>query len=819
MFEMEFNTNINQEVTEDALGEKNKAKRRLGGDDYYYRPPEANRKMRMAYNVSQTVWIKGVCGSGKTSFVADYLKNKKYVYYTALDTAPSEIVIPDACDKKSIIVIDDLYGISDAEYQNAWYEVIEKLVEREDIWTIMIARSDVPSWLHTLSIEHAFFRITMEDLCFSKEQAEEYLAQWGVHPSEETSVLMWTQSQGHPLFYKIAATELSQAANQDDLSVVYHARDQLYQYLDICVYSRWRPAIRDAFLKLSILGEFDLEMAVFMTNNSHISGILKEAMEIGDFIRFVNGQWSIMVRMRESMMMALYQEYDTEYVNGLIVRAGDCFRIKGKLMEALALYEKAGAERSIVELLVDFVRDNMSSGQCYELRHYLLKLPDETVRGSLELMAAMSMLQSIIMNEEESEYWYHELEEFMKRQTGAMREEARMRLLFLDIGLPHRGDLNSQELLAYAGSLVLNHKMTFQEFSVTENLPSQMNGGKDFASWSRYDTEIVQNIGTQLAAAMGKYGRGLLNLAIAESRFEKGEDYYEVESYAIKGRMEAESGGKTEQIFVSTGILAWTSIFTNRADNAMNLLNGFEDIAMRGGVAPQLLRNLNTFKCRVSLYQGRTAEINEWMKEAPDEYIEFYSLDRFRYLTKIRVYLADCKYEEANALLQKVEFYAEKMKRYQIQMECRVLKAILYFRMDNPKWQEELQEAVRFTEEYHFARILSREGVALLPLLKRAELKWQDQEFRKRVMSETEEMAKYYPAYLNTKTENAQIVLPEMAKKILILQSLGKSNEEIAKELDTSLGNVKYHNKETYKKLGVNSKAHAVTEARNRKLI
>ena len=77
-------------------------------------------------------------------------------------------------------------------------------------------------------------------------------------------------------------------------------------------------------------------------------------------------------------------------------------------------------------------------------------------------------------------------------------------------------------------------------------------------------------------------------------------------------------------------------------------------------------------------------------------------------------------------------------------------------------------------------------------------------------------MTKSYPSYL---TSRNNIVLGENALNILKLQSEGKSSADIAKELKISEATVKYHNKETYRKLGVRNKAAAITEARKRKLI
>lgn len=152
-------------------------------------------------------------------------------------------------------------------------------------------------------------------------------------------------------------------------------------------------------------------------------------------------------------------------------------------------------------------------------------------------------------------------------------------------------------------------------------------------------------------------------------------------------------------------------------------------------------------------------------------------------------------------------------------MESNLLKAILYYRMNNEKWINILQEVISHAEEYHFVRLLSREGAALMPLLRKGTFTWKNTEFHKEVEKETLFMADTYPAYLKTSTENANLILPENALKILRMQSMGSSTAQIAEKLEISTATVKYHNKQTYKKLGVKTKAQAVNEAKNRKLI
>lgn len=97
------------------------------------------------------------------------------------------------------------------------------------------------------------------------------------------------------------------------------------------------------------------------------------------------------------------------------------------------MYKIYDDTESISRLLVANARKNAASGNYYELRKYYLELPEEIIRENPVLMMGMSLLQSILMNVEESERWYHELEEYQKRAEGSEAREARGRLITLDI--------------------------------------------------------------------------------------------------------------------------------------------------------------------------------------------------------------------------------------------------------------------------------------------------------------------------------------------------------------------------------------------------
>ena len=101
-------------------------------------------------------------------------------------------------------------------------------------------------------------------------------------------------------------------------------------------------------------------------------------------------------------------------------------------------------------------------------KRYYLMLPEELICTSPVLMAGMSMLQSILMNQEESERWYHLLEEYAAKSEGSAKREARSRLLYLDIGLPHP----SLFCKRYNFSAVISlFKITFCQSNADQSFP------------------------------------------------------------------------------------------------------------------------------------------------------------------------------------------------------------------------------------------------------------------------------------------------------------------------------------------------------------
>ena len=810
---------------------------------YYIKPKHAIRRLKAADEENITAYIYGVSGIGKTELIIRYLNRRKYLMLDAGVLKREDLQIEKASQRK-IVVIDNLHELAMEDDCEDIKEAILSLIEREDIWVILAGRCAIMPWLVATRYREVFYVIEENELLFDERQARQFLKQNGILFTPKQMKEEIEYCKGMPLAYNMTAsvywqmlsnkgiTQPSEPFSDEEYQYMINVTyNQMWDYLEYHVYDRWSIQLQEFLMEVSIVDEFSIHLAEMITGRRDIEVLLDKSKWIGNFMIEVYNGNEVIYKLREEMLVSmrrrLRRKYTKDQIRSLYENAGLFYQLSHQPLRALELYEKIKDTERIASILIDNIREAPNKGYYYELKKYYLALSEQKILSSPELMCGMSMLQSLLLNIDESERWYRELEEYAKKHLGSQKRIAKSRLLYLDIGLPHRGTEQMIEILKKAYLLLLDKQVSLQEFSVTSNQASQMNGGKDFCEWSKRDREIAKSIGKIVEFILGKYGKGLVNLALAESFFEKGEDNYEVASLANKGRMQAEAGGKIEQCFVADGILAWLHVMTGKMSEAEELLTRFYKKA-QNECAEKLLPNIETFIIRCALYSGDKVMIKKWMENAPDEEQEFSIYDRFHYMTKVRVYLLTGRNEQAYHLLLKCGYYAKVMKRTYIDIEVKLLTAIVMYRMGDKTWDEILSKALTKAQEYHFVRIVTREGAAIRPLL--LETTWKpleladdkeqtrkNKQFWKQVLEETQKMTRYYPSYLKAGQES--VALSDTMIKILKLQADGLSKEKIATELSMSISNVKYHTQQIYKKLGVSNKAEAVMEAGKRGLL
>lgn len=778
----------------------------------YIKPKKAWKKLTAAYEIMQPTYICGATGFGKTELAKRFLGKKPYEYISCAECTDIDF---EKIFRNSIAVIDDLHLLNDKKKQ----QELAFFLKRGEVWTLLLCRSKIPSWLMQSCIELGMMIISENDLKLSAADMFGFFSDMGTDISPDEISILCRRCDGNALVLRYCAAKLAEGMRMGD-ELDSEVRSHFHEYLNNNVIPQWSGEVTDMLMKMSIVDEFTLPMAEKITDNPFAARILKQSAECGNFISYDNGVYTVRKILRDALQERAVRTFGTEKYNAFLLKAGMWYEANDQDKTAFEIYKKCGSYENIRDLLIRNAQNHIGVGYYFEMREYYFQLDERDIEKSVILMTAMSMLYSFMMDEEKSEYWYGKLKEYSKNSVGAERREALVRLVYLDIGLPHRGSADVLNVIKSVPALLFDKGLSLPEFSVTSNMPSVMNGGKDFCNWSPMDKELAKTVGKLVERVLGAYGKGLCSVALGESLYEKAEDNYEVLSLLSRAQIESESGGKLEITFAAVGLQSRLLVQEGNAEAAKSILDSFEKRA-EDEKNYKLFPNISAMKCRIDLMTGDTEAVKKWCEKAPDENAEFNVLERYRYLTKIRCYMALGEYTMAFSLIERLRYYAEKCGRKYISMELGILTAILKKRTDG-EWREDFMQTLKAVCKYRFIRIISEEGAAAAELLESVRNEAYDsgidKDWFEKVLLFSKKAAAYYPSYLKGRSA-AAADFSKTDLEIMRLQADGYSVTEIAKMLEMNSRTVKYHVQENYKRLGVSGKAEAVLAARNLKLL
>ncbi len=785
----------------------------------YICPNDAMQQLKKARTMGTPVYVSGFAGFGKTTLIKQFFGSGKYYYFSCRSGEPDLSVLPaHGTGKRRIpVVLDDLQLMFSPQNR----DTVLTLAMRKDVWLILISRSDDLDWFSRIYLDRSFTAIDESVLRFNSAMAKEYLAASEITASDEMIHKIIKVTGGNAYFFHGIVRSLPEGGRVTEK--IYQAVRKIFdRYLEFVIMPDWPRSLLDFLLQMSVVDDFNSELAEFVTGNPFVSKLINEAFETGNFISHTGDTYRIRPIVLDFLRKKAEEVFGTLNMNDYAYNAGLYYELHDDIPRALKLYEKSGKNGRIHGLLVRNSRRNPSNSYYYDLRKYYLKLPKSEILGDPIMMSGMSMMYSMIMEPDNSEYWYGQLQSYADHASGIRKREAIGRLLYLDISLPHRGSKSTAGILAQIPSMMMDQGIRLPEFSITSNMPSVINSGKDFCEWSRSDTAIFKKSGYMLQEILGKYGKGIASISLGESYYEKGEPLRLTLPLLNEGLLNAEHGGVMESVFSAIGIMSRIYLSEGQLKTAADLVDEFEK-RCREQDELSLIPNVRALSLRLALYNGNQAAVARWLKEAPNENREFFIMERYRYLTKIRTYLTANELTGARSLIDKLSYYAEQYDRHYLIMELGLLRSIVQFRNGSKSYNKTLLETLKTISDYNFTRIVSREGSAIYPLLKSVRdeavhSKDIDSDWFRKVYLETEAMAIHYPLYL--KPQNAGLMnFSENAITVLRLQAEGLTLQQIADRSQMKLETVRYHAKTNYKKLNVSGKADAVLAARNLGLI
>lgn len=767
------------------------------------------------------LFFSAPCGFGKTALaeaLLDSMPGNSMDRYRIrrLNVGAADFAIPSAAEDWDILLIDDLQLLQEERDLQTLCELIRTGAERR---FVLLSRGAPPGSLMAFQYAGLMTVLEAEDLLFDQNDIRVLLQNCGITTTDNELAAIRQESIGYPLGVNIIARYMS-GGRPFSKEIVAKGYREVFSYFEAAVYRRFDLPMRRFLLELAPFEQFDLEMARMVSGDPHAGDLLDWLLHNTSMLRCEDlHTFSFWPQFRTFLLWQMGREYTDEKRKAIFGRGGLYYELKEDYAHALACYTKGGDHSKVSDLLVRNAELHPGMGHYSEMEHYYRSLPESEIAASPSLMQGMSMLCALAMDYEGSERWYRELREFWKRceKQDAAGKQARGRLAWLDISLPQRGVDGLAATIPAVFTLLTNKELTLPSFSVTSALPSLMNGGKDFSEWSKKDDLLYKTMRIPVEAILGRDGVGLADCAIAESRFEKGEN--------ISGRMlslipkvnEIRQRGTPDMEFAVGGLLARSQLASGQSEDARHTMVSLRaQFAERG--LTRFLPNMDAMLCRMDLLNGELDSADAWYHEkAPRDPMHINVMKRYQYLTQAMVELADGRPDAARLTLAPLEAYVKNCARYIDSVHLHVLTAIALYRQKDDAWRDRLTQALETAAAYRFIRTISVYGTAVLPLLEELErvgsAKW-----HKQLMSEVRTQAAYYPNFLQPRLALSDTLTP-MELQILHLVCADKSNAEIAEIMNIKLSTVKTHVSHILTKLDVKRRSEAKTAARKLRLV
>lgn len=752
-------------------------------------------------------------GFGKTFFIKEILKDRDISYLSMKD---SNILEHLKNRKSKIYVFDDILSYKDKEIQLDIRDYIKTMPE--ETRCIFITRTSIPGFLKQDILFGYAQVLSKEFFLFDDEMIEDLLIKNRVMLRKEEIKELRKVTKGAPIAVRFAVLHL---VNGDTFSasMTQAVMNDILDYFDKPSFFEDTKEYITFLTKISFLPYFTSGMVDEILGISNSKEILQTIQRESTVLSINSGNYYELCTIAQELFQRRAKNGLCQAnFHDLFMRGAVCYEKMGDYRNAIELYEKCKEYNKISNLLIKNAHLHPGNGHYFSMEQYYRALPEEKILHTPELTCGMSMLESLLMRIKESERWYGILQEYYNRQVpdSIEQKEAKRRLLYLDIALPHRGIDGITEKVVETALFCKTEGGPVHSFCVTGNMPSLMNGGKDFSKWVPDCEYYFDSMKEAAECILGADGVGMPELIVAEAKFERGEENYSMILTDIAQVTERiNQTGTVETLFAGIGLRTRIYMAGGDMKAAVETLLQYRERVIKNKKT-RICANLDALFIRMKLLQGRIDEPAKWLAETEmsqhqNEYNRK-TIDFYIYITEVLVLISQDRLMEASTVLGRLLGTFVEYERIYCEIEAKLLLAIIHFRMGEDTWKSYLEDAVTKAETCSLVHIIAVHGNALLPLFKKYKPNI-SKDFLVKVMNALRKQSSFYPHYLYAK-HDFEGKLTGTEARVLDCICKGMSNSEISDALYISLNTVKYHIKNIYSKLHVNTRSEAMLAAK-----
>ncbi|MFP7492476.1 LuxR C-terminal-related transcriptional regulator [Terribacillus saccharophilus] len=705
---------------------------------------------------------------------------------------------------RGALVIDDFHLMTNS---NELYELTSFLEEMPDTFHIIVSGQVFPGLsFKRLLRQHQVLQITKRDLIFTDEEIESYIRnQLQQEPTDIAVQTIMQQTQGWAAGLQLIHMygQFQEDYSELQFSNVKVAR-QLIQEI---VYSLPENE-RNYLLSTSILNVMHVRLCDYIAGTRRGRVIMRRLRSQG----LLNENhrepgWFSYNKYFRTYLKEMLEMEDTD-IGELYMRASIWYENEQHLLTAIQYAWKAGDQPRVKKLLIQAAPDLLQNGRLDQLQDWMTKLPRRYIY-ELELGIIYGWVESLRNQPQLAQRHAHMIEEQLLRRELQLDEEAEKRH-FADLytlkSFISLLDDDAKSTMDHASKAMIYSKHSSKYFSHSFDynrhdaliLHSPLGGGGDLRAVQRVYEGLAQNIMKESVFS------GYYHLCMAELDYEWG--------MTAKAKKHLDQAVATADLFGLPGLLLPAYILKSRheleqqgdAESAKVTLHKLKDMLTKSNAPSDWFKKADAARIRIAIHQNDEKRIHNWLslfflQEPPIQQKNLYE-----YVTLVWACKAVGKTDTAQRYINKLMPLVKFGNRISAEIELYIIQAMLLYPTNQEQALQDLQGALSLSAEHKYLRMYWKSGETVRDML-------QD-------MLSKDIAAKKYHKYIDqilaywsdeTEEQKLQNKLTTRELQLVYHLQLGKRNNEIADELELSLGTVKVYFHRIYDKLGVKNRKQA----------
>lgn len=751
-------------------------------------PCTLRQPLLRALTEARITFLYAGAGWGKTT-VAQALLKETHSSYIKVERGRT----PRFTNKAPLVVLDDLQNL-DQRPEERLAGALRHAPRRQRF--LLLSRKPIPERLVSYLYTGDLRLFQAEDLALRVEDVARLALSDQLRLSADELRRITGETHGYPPLTRFLLEAVSENGALTPQALELATR-RVWDYLSAVLYESWNEETRLLLLSLCRFLPFHSSLAGAVLQQEPEEAVARAARDSGVLIPEPGGWWHL----SDGFLLEPYLRWKAERELGEDRRRRLCrlgaawYAEHGDHASAVRHFEDAGSRSDVVSALIRAVREQVNADCLCRLYPAFQHLTREEAVSSPELLYALSRLSGLMMEPEQAELWYRELE---SRYGAPGNVAAEFYLLHLDRCL-FKGEGRPGFNCSAPGR-------SFPCVSTTGGLPSVLQGECVFSDELLRTPQLLSKDVRRAAELPGRHGIGLGALLQAELRLECGEDAAELllQWYPLQLRLREK--GTLDNEFVCVALMARYLCAEGQLPEAAAYLTRFRQRAEAAGAA-YILKNLDALRCRLSLMEDSPFAA-KWFSAQPPTEETFSVLDIFRLLTKVRCHIRREEHHTALLILGQLLDRLGRVSRPLDMMEALALTAICRWRMGGRDAPDYLGHALDLGVKYGYMAVLAREGAALFPLLERVRADHIPADYWRRLLHLTAGSARHYPYYLKPLHGLTKPLTPTESL-VLRLLAQHKTNMEIARLLGIQTATVRTHLRHLYEKLEVSGREEA----------